>query len=265
MVHQDLRRSFLKWIPAADSPWSCIAAEFTGAAAVSDAPNAAPSDAEMKTNTWYRFSKKVQRNRWPVIALALAITAPFAMQIPKENPLFSLQFVAPRGSPAWLTFLDLQKLFGAGLTFPSALVIQPKNGGTVASPAFFARSQKAIAHLRAATDTCHATKAGTYPPPSPSCIHGDYTGIMVASQLAQVAASASASGGTSPAKIPAAAKGLEQPAIARVKAILAQSLGEQAVHNRISSVAVRVPCVICTADPSSTPGHGGAAQLQQIP
>eukprot|EP01052_Picozoa_sp_SAG31_P075662 SAG31_NODE_34880_length_328_cov_0.890830_1_plen_75_part_10 len=75
----------------------------------------------------------------------MVLTIPFALQVPEQISLYSLQLLAPRGAPAWSCFEDLQAAFGAGLTFPYALVIVPKDGTLVTSPAFFERTQNAIA------------------------------------------------------------------------------------------------------------------------
>eukprot|EP01047_Picozoa_sp_COSAG01_P036223 COSAG01_NODE_2821_length_7011_cov_2.363571_4_plen_611_part_01 len=126
---------------------------------------------------WYRLAGRVQERRWWCIGIAVLVTIPFAIQVPKNVPLFSLQFVAPRGAPSWETFESVQQHFGAGVTFPYALAIQAKSG-KVTSPGCFARTQQVVADVRAASDR-QVYKVGP--------IHADYTGIMVASPLSKAA------------------------------------------------------------------------------
>jgi uncharacterized membrane protein YdfJ with MMPL/SSD domain len=126
---------------------------------------------------WYRLAGRVQERRWWCIGIAVLVTIPFAIIVPKNVPLFSLQFVAPRGAPSWETFESVQQHFGAGVTFPYALAIQAKSG-KVTSPGCFARTQQVVADVRAASDQVYEVVGP---------IHADYTGIMVASPLSKAA------------------------------------------------------------------------------
>ena len=141
-----------------------------------------------RQSSWYRFAERIRGRSKEVVAVVLLFTVPFALFIPTQQPNFSMELISPRGSPVWQTFVELQEKFGAGISFPSALVISTQvDGDLVTHPDFFDRTQKALTHLKAVTDTCYGgdeeEEAEGGGSSRSGCIRADYSGIMFASQL----------------------------------------------------------------------------------
>jgi len=110
------------------------------------------SDGEVEPDTsslWFRFGRQAIRCRWLVVVAMVALCAPFALQIRDLDMTINVRAVLPRKCESGTAYNELIAKFGAGFAFPYTLVIEPAEGQSVMSSAFFSESRKVLSQMQA--------------------------------------------------------------------------------------------------------------------
>eukprot|EP00929_Paragymnodinium_shiwhaense_P064690 TRINITY_DN32442_c0_g1_i1.p1 TRINITY_DN32442_c0_g1~~TRINITY_DN32442_c0_g1_i1.p1 ORF type:complete len:862 (+),score=118.06 TRINITY_DN32442_c0_g1_i1:93-2678(+) len=100
--------------------------------------------AKLQASVWYRFGLLILNNKCLVSTLLTLLFLPAVARLPafeiNKSPLPGV----PRGTDAWFGYMRLQESFGAGMLYPTKLLVVPKHAPSVFTPRVFNRAAKAI-------------------------------------------------------------------------------------------------------------------------